>query len=103
MPYFVSFENQRPNRNWFICLGHDVVARLRYPGVHVVVSFGINLRYHPRLRVVRPRRVQRLIAKHGADVKLPDLKAILADCPKARACFRSVAEVRALLRLGIRA
>jgi hypothetical protein len=28
--------------------------------------------------------VQRLIAKHGADVKLPDLKAILANCEKTR-------------------
>jgi hypothetical protein len=29
--------------------------------------------------------VERLIAKHGADVRLPDLLKILADCPKARA------------------
>ena len=28
--------------------------------------------------------VQRLIAAHGADVKLPDLKAILANCEEAR-------------------
>ena len=28
--------------------------------------------------------VQRLIAKHGADMKLPYLKAILANCPKAQ-------------------
>jgi hypothetical protein len=27
--------------------------------------------------------VQRLIAKHGADVKLPDLRAVLATCEKA--------------------
>ena len=26
----------------------------------------------------------RLIAKHGADAKLPDLLVTLADCPKAR-------------------
>jgi len=36
-----------------------------------------------------PRRygrynVERLIAAHGADAKLPDLLATLADCPKAR-------------------
>jgi hypothetical protein len=29
--------------------------------------------------------LQRLIKKYGADVKLPDLRAMLADCPKARA------------------
>ena len=28
--------------------------------------------------------VQRLIAKHGADMRLPDLKPILANCEKAR-------------------
>ena len=28
--------------------------------------------------------VERLIAKHGADVKLPDLKMILANCEKAQ-------------------
>jgi hypothetical protein len=28
--------------------------------------------------------VERLIAKYGPDVKLPDLKAILADCEKTR-------------------
>ena len=28
--------------------------------------------------------MQRLIAKHRADMKLPDLKTILADCEKAR-------------------
>jgi hypothetical protein len=28
--------------------------------------------------------VERLIAAHGPDMKLPDLKIILADCPKAR-------------------
>ena len=28
--------------------------------------------------------VERLIAKHGADVRLPDLLTILADCQKAR-------------------
>jgi hypothetical protein len=27
--------------------------------------------------------VQRLIAKHGRDMRLPELKTILADCPKA--------------------
>jgi hypothetical protein len=28
--------------------------------------------------------VEPLIAKHGADAKLPDLLVTLADCPKAR-------------------
>jgi hypothetical protein len=28
--------------------------------------------------------VERLIAKHGADMRLPDLKTILANCEKAR-------------------
>jgi hypothetical protein len=28
--------------------------------------------------------VQRLIAKHGDDVRLPDLKIIIANCPKAQ-------------------
>jgi hypothetical protein len=28
--------------------------------------------------------VERLIAKHGPDVRLPDLLATLADCPRAR-------------------
>jgi hypothetical protein len=28
--------------------------------------------------------VERLIAKHGADMRLPDLLTIVADCPKAR-------------------
>jgi hypothetical protein len=29
--------------------------------------------------------VERLIAKHGADMRLPELLTILADCPKAQA------------------
>jgi hypothetical protein len=28
--------------------------------------------------------VARLIAKHGADMKMPDLRTILANCPKAQ-------------------
>jgi hypothetical protein len=28
--------------------------------------------------------VERLIAKHGVDVGLPDLRVILANCPKAQ-------------------
>jgi hypothetical protein len=28
--------------------------------------------------------VERLIAKHGADIRLPELKTILANCEKAR-------------------
>ena len=32
----------------------------------------------------RSRYVQRLIAKHGADMRLPELKTILANCEKAR-------------------
>jgi hypothetical protein len=28
--------------------------------------------------------VERLMAKHGADMRLPELLTILADCPKAR-------------------
>ena len=42
--------------------------------------------------------VKRLIAAHGADAKLPDLLATLANCPKARSAFADNAP-RAL-RLG---
>jgi hypothetical protein len=36
------------------------------------------------VRAARAYNVQRLIAKHGAEVRLPELLTILANCQKAR-------------------
>jgi len=44
----------------------------------------LTLVYEPCWRR-RRYNVERLTETYGADVKLPDLRAMLADCPKARA------------------
>jgi hypothetical protein len=49
----------------------------------------------------RRYNVERLIAKRGPDVRLPELKAILADCPKARARAFSIYDRRRAVYEGL--
>jgi hypothetical protein len=51
------------------------LADVRSPTIEIACEpYGRRGRYN----------VERLIAKHGSDVKVPDLKMILANCEKAR-------------------
>jgi hypothetical protein len=53
-----------------------ILADVREPSIEIVCDpCGRRGRYN----------VERLIAKHGADMRLPELRTILADCPKAKA------------------
>ena len=70
------------------------------------VALGATVDKLPMLEVAcshRERRgrlnVARLIERHGADPKLPDLRVILAgDCPRARALYRSMSAAVCITR-----